>query len=78
MDALPLLYKAHFAFPVDTRLRSAQGVDTTVIYVFLNMLLNLLGLSPPPTHVAVVFDAAGKNFRWVRAAPARVAQGPRV
>jgi hypothetical protein len=63
VDALPLLYKAHFAFPPDSRLRSTTGVDTTVLYIVLNMLLNLLSLSPPPTHFAVVFDAAGKNFR---------------
>ena len=44
-----------------------QGEDTTVVYVFLNMLLNLLALEPPPTHFAVVFDAAGKSFRWVPA-----------
>lgn len=63
VDALPLLYKAHFAFPHDTRLRSNDGTDTTVLYVFLNMIINLLSLAPPPTHFAVVFDAAGKNFR---------------
>ena len=65
VDAMPLLYKAHFAFPADARLRNNSGLDTTVTYVFLNMLLNLLSLEPPPTHLAVVFDAAGKNFRWV-------------
>lgn len=64
VDALPLLYKAHFAFPPDARLRSAAGADTTVVYVFLNMLLNLLSLAPPPTHFAVVFDASGKTFRY--------------
>jgi 5'-3' exonuclease len=34
-----------------------------VLFGFLNTLLNLLELAPPPTHFAVVFDAPGKNFR---------------
>ncbi|EFN53820.1 hypothetical protein CHLNCDRAFT_136540 [Chlorella variabilis] len=39
------------------------GEDTTVLFGFLNTLLNLLGLVPPPTHFAVVLDARGKTFR---------------
>ena len=41
----------------------SAGEDTTVLFGFLNTLLNLLELAPPPTHFAVVFDAPGKNFR---------------
>jgi hypothetical protein len=44
------------------------GEDTTVLFGFLNTLLNLLELSPPPTHFAVVLDAPGKTFRCVDAA----------
>eukprot|EP00887_Chlorella_sp_A99_P000066 scaffold16.g66.t1 len=62
-DAMALLYRSHFAFGEAHRLRTAAGEDTTVLFGFLNTLLNLLELSPAPTHFAVVFDAAGKNFR---------------
>lgn len=34
-----------------------------MLFGFLNTLLNLLGLVPPPTHFAVVLDARGKTFR---------------
>lgn len=34
-----------------------------MLFGFLNTLLNLLELSPPPTHFAVVLDAPGKTFR---------------
>lgn len=62
-DAMALLYRSHFAFSDAHRLRNAAGRDTTVLFGFLNTLLNLLELSPPPTHFAVVLDAPGKTFR---------------
>jgi 5'-3' exonuclease len=60
---MALLYRSHFAFGPDHRLRSASGTDTTCVFGILGTLLTLLELSPPPTHFAVVIDAAGKNFR---------------
>jgi DNA polymerase I len=63
MDAMALLYRSHFAFGPDARLRTSSGEDTSVLFGFLNNLLNLLELTPSPTHFAVVFDAPGKNFR---------------
>ena len=62
-DAMALLYRSHFAFGDAHRLRTRGGEDTTVLFGFLNTLLNLLELTPAPTHFAVVFDATGKNFR---------------
>lgn len=62
-DAMALLYRSHYAFSDAHRLRNAAGEDTTVLFGFLNTLLNLLELSPPPTHFAVVLDAPGKTFR---------------
>ena len=44
----------------------AAGEDTSVLFGFLNTLLNLLELSPPPTHFAVVCDARGKTFRQAK------------
>lgn len=63
VDAMALLYRGHFGFK-DVRLSSSLGEDTSILYGFVGTLLNLLQLSPPPTHLAVVFDAAGKTFRW--------------
>ena len=62
VDAMALLYRGHFGFK-DVRLSSSLGEDTSILYGFVGTLLNLLQLSPPPTHLAVVFDAAGKTFR---------------
>lgn len=63
MDAMALLYRSHFAFGPDARLRTSSGEDTSVLFGFLNTLLNILELQPHPTHFAVIFDAPGKNFR---------------
>lgn len=62
-DAMALLYRSHFAFGPDHRLRNSAGEDTTVVFGFFSTLLSLLELQPPPTHLAVVFDASGKTFR---------------
>jgi DNA polymerase-1 len=63
MDAMALLYRSHFAFGPDARLRTSTGEDTSALFGFLNTLLNILELQPHPTHFAVIFDAPGKNFR---------------
>jgi len=70
VDALALLYRAHFGFG-GARLATAGGEDTSAAYGLLGALLNLLELAPPPTHLAVVFDAAGKTFRRGPRPPAR-------
>lgn len=62
-DAMALLYRSHFAFSHDHRLRTSGNRDTTVEFGFLSTVLSLLELSPHPTHFAVVFDASGKTFR---------------
>ena len=63
MDAHALLYRFHFAYGPKL-LTDGQGRDTSIAYGFLQTLLTLLELQPPPTHMAVVFDAKGKTFRW--------------
>lgn len=45
------------------RLTTQTGEDTSILFAFIRTLLTLLELEPPPTHFAVVFDAAGKTFR---------------
>ena len=63
VDAMALMYRSHFSFAPDHRLRTSSGEDTTVIFGFLSTLLSLLELNPTPTHFLVVFDASGKTFR---------------
>ena len=63
MDAHALLYRYNFAYGPNL-LTSSGGEDTSIAYGFLSTLLSLLELRPPPTHMAVVFDAPGKTFRW--------------
>lgn len=61
VDALPLLYAAHFAFEGGDRerLRNAEGVDTSIAFSFLRSLLGLL--ETKPSHLAVVFDPASED-----------------
>ena len=63
VDAHALLYRYNFAYGPNL-LTSSSGEDTSIAYGFLSTLLSLLELRPPPTHMAVVFDAPGKTFRW--------------
>lgn len=57
-----MLYRAHFGMNT-VRLTTQTGEDTSILFAFIRTLLTLLELEPPPTHFAVVFDAAGKTFR---------------
>jgi len=64
VDGTALLYRCHHAMAAaGARLTNAAGVDTAATHGFVSQLLRLLELDPPPTHVAAVFDAAGKTFR---------------
>lgn len=63
IDSHALLYRYHYAFGPKL-LSDGRGRDTTIAYGFLQTVLTLLELSPPPTHMAAVFDAKGKTFRW--------------
>lgn len=67
-----MMYRMHFGYGIniDRRLTSELGEDTTIVYGFLNAVLNLLTLHPPPTHFAAAFDSggsaaghSGKTFR---------------
>ena len=63
VDATPLLYAGHFAFearPFEERLRTSNGVETSVVYSVLRSLLSLLRRSP--SHLCVVFDPPGEGL----------------
>ena len=61
LDAMALIYRAHFAFAKNHRYTS-KGLNTSAIYGFLNTLLELLD-KEKPTHIGVAFDLPGGTFR---------------
>ena len=61
LDALALVYRAHFAMSKNPRLNS-RGLDTGAILGFTNTLLEVLQ-KEQPTHIGVCFDANKKTFR---------------
>lgn len=61
MDAMALIYRAHFAFSKNPRINS-KGVNTSATLGFTNSLLEILN-KEKPTHIAVAFDTAAPTFR---------------
>ncbi len=52
----------HRAYHAIRNLANSSGLPTNAIYGFVRMLLKLIK-DKEPSHLAVVFDAKGKNFR---------------
>ncbi|RMG32099.1 MAG: DNA polymerase I [Bacteroidetes bacterium] len=63
LDAMALLYRAHFAFIRNPRLTS-KGVDTSAVFGFVNTLLEIIA-KEKPTHLAVVADTSAPTFRHI-------------
>jgi DNA polymerase-1 len=61
LDALALIYRAHFAFTKTPRINS-KGRNTSVPFGFTNTLLEVL-TRQKPTHIAVAFDTSAPTFR---------------
>ena len=61
LDAMALIYRAHFAFSKNPIMNS-KGMNTSPIYGFLNTLIELIR-KEEPTHLAVVFDTKAPTFR---------------
>ena len=61
LDAMALIYRAHFAFSKNPIVNS-KGINTSAVYGFLNTLLELIN-KEKPTHVAVAFDTKSPTFR---------------
>lgn len=61
LDAMALIYRAHFAFIKNPRITS-KGVNTSAVFGFTNALLEVIQ-KERPTHLAVVFDTAAPTFR---------------
>ncbi|WP_035756302.1 DNA polymerase I [Hugenholtzia roseola] len=61
VDAMAVIYRAHFAFSKNPRLTS-KGLDTGAIMGFTNTILEILQ-KEKPTHFGVAFDTAAPTFR---------------
>ncbi|WP_026209531.1 DNA polymerase I [Cytophaga aurantiaca] len=61
LDAMALIYRAHFAFSKNPRITST-GINTGAVFGFTNSLLEVLH-KEKPTHLGVAFDLQGPTFR---------------
>jgi len=61
LDAMALIFRAHFAFSKNPRINS-KGLNTGVVLGFTNSLLEILQ-KEKPTHIGVAFDLPGPTFR---------------
>lgn len=61
LDAMALIYRAHFAF-VKRPLINSKGVNVSAVSGFTSTLWELLQ-KEQPTHIAVAFDLPGPTFR---------------
>ena len=67
LDAMALIYRAHFAFSKNPRINS-KGLNTGVMLGFTNTLLEVLE-KEKPTHIAVAFDTKAPTFRHEQYTP---------
>ncbi len=61
LDGMALLYRAHFAF-ISNPIRTSKGVNTSAVYGFMNVLLDLKE-NRQPSHLAVALDTAAPTER---------------
>lgn len=64
LDAMALIYRAHFAFIKAPRVTSS-GINTSAVFGFTNTLLEVLN-KEKPTHLGVAFDTPAPTFRHVQ------------
>ncbi|MFC3416376.1 DNA polymerase I [Algoriphagus hitonicola] len=64
LDAMALIYRAHFAFSKNPRINS-KGLNTGVMLGFTNTLMEVL-TKEKPSHIAVAFDTSAPTFRHVQ------------
>lgn len=67
LDAMALIYRAHFAFSKNPRINS-KGLNTGVMLGFTNTLLEVLE-KEKPTHIGVAFDTSAPTFRHIQYEP---------
>ena len=67
LDAMALIYRAHFAFSKNPRINS-KGANTGAALGFTNALFEVI-TKEKPTHLAVAFDTHAPTFRHERYEP---------
>jgi DNA polymerase I len=69
LDAMALIYRAHFAFIKNKRINS-KGMNTGAVLGFTNALVEVIN-KESPTHLVVAFDTKHtekpnqKTLRWL-------------
>ena len=61
LDAMALIYRAHFAF-IKNPIRTSDGLNTSALYGFANTLLDILH-NQKPTHLGVAIDTSAPTPR---------------
>lgn len=61
LDAYALIFRAYYAF-ISNPMRNSKGFPTSTVFGFTLALEEILR-KENPTHIAVVFDPPGPNFR---------------
>ncbi len=61
LDAYALIYRAYYAF-IRAQMINSKGINTSAIYGFTATLEEILR-TESPSHIGVVFDPPGPNFR---------------
>ncbi len=64
LDAMALIYRAHFAFSKNPRINS-KGLNTGAPFGFTNSLYEIID-KRRPTHIGVAFDTSAPTFRHVQ------------
>lgn len=64
LDAMALIYRAHFAFQKTPRI-SSTGMNTSAVFGFANTLLEVIA-KEKPTHIGVAFDTPTPTFRHIQ------------
>ncbi len=67
LDAMALIYRAHFAFSKNPRINS-KGMNTGAALGFTNALVEVLN-KEKPSHIAVAFDTSAPTFRHIQYKP---------
>ena len=63
LDAMALIYRAHFAFLKNPRVNS-KGQSTGATFGFVNTVMEIL-TKEKPTHIGVAFDTHAPTFRHI-------------
>ena len=61
LDAYALIFRAYYAF-IRQQMVNSKGMNTSAVYGFTTTLEEILRIQAP-SHIAVVFDPPGPNFR---------------